>query len=333
VKLAWRLARMLGDGRFHSGEALAADCEVSRTMVWRAIHALEAAGLVIHSVTGKGYRLAEPVDWLDADALEAALPADCRKRLASLKVLDETDSTNRRLLDDGAPEPGDMRISIAEHQTGGRGRRGRRWQSPPGGGIWLSVSWLFERQPPELTALGLAAGLAVRRALAGAGVGGVLLKWPNDLVHDNRKLGGLLVELRAESQGPAFVVVGVGVNWLMPRAMRDGIAHGGGLPVTDVTELCRAAGIDRPDRTSVAASIVAELGALLADYETTGFGRWRDDWALADALVDRSVRVEAGGGDVAGTARGIDRDGALLIETAGGLERVIAGDVSVRPAT
>lgn len=333
MKLAWRLARVLGDGRFHSGETLAAEFDVSRTVVWRAIHALESAGLEIHSVTGKGYRLAEPVDWLDADALEAALPAACRERLAVLEVHDETDSTNRCLLDEGPPASGRLRVSIAEHQTGGRGRRGRRWQSPPGGGIWLSVSWLFDRQPPELTALGLAAGLAVRRALAAAGVGGIRLKWPNDLVRGDRKLGGLLAELRAESQGPAFVVVGVGVNWLIPRVMRDSIAHGGGLPATDVTELCRTSGVDRPDRTSVAAAIVAELSELLAGYEATGFEGWRDDWAKADALVDRSVRIGAGGGDLAGTARGVDRDGALLVETTDGLERVIAGDVSVRPAS
>lgn len=332
MKLAWRLARVLGDGLFHSGATLASEFDVSRTVVWRAIHALESAGLEIHSVTGKGYRLAEPVDWLDEDALEAALPAACRERLATLEMHDETDSTNRRLLDEGPPETGRMRVSIAEHQTGGRGRRGRRWQSPPGGGIWLSVSWLFDRQPPELTALGLAAGLAVRRALAGAGIGGVMLKWPNDLVYGDRKLGGLLAELRAESQGPAFVVLGAGVNWQIPRVLRDGIAQDGGLPVTDVTELCRTAGSERPARTSVAAAMVAGLGELLAGYETAGFQGWRDDWSEADSLRDRPVRVEAGGGSLAGTARGVDRDGALLVETPGGRQRVIAGDVSVRPA-
>lgn len=332
MKLAWRLARVLGDGRFHSGETLASEFDVSRTVVWRAIHALESAGLEVHSVTGKGYRLAEPIDWIDADILEAALPAPCRERLAALEVHDETDSTNRCLLDEGPPAPGRMRVSIAEHQTGGRGRRGRRWQSPPGGGIWLSVSWLFDRQPPELTALGLAAGLAVRRALAGAGVGSVMLKWPNDLVHGDRKLGGLLAELRAESQGPAFVVVGAGVNWQIPRVLRDGIAQGGGLSVTDVSELCGADGVERPARTSVAAAIVAELGELLAGYEAMGFQGWRDEWTEADALFDRPVRVEAGGGSLAGTARGVDRDGALVVETPGGRQRVIAGDVSVRPA-
>jgi biotin operon repressor BirA-like protein len=122
MKLAWRLARVLGDGRFHSGETLASEFDVSRTVVWRAIHALESAGLEVHSVTGKGYRLAEPIDWIDADILEAALPVPCRERLAALEVHDETDSTNRCLLDEGPPAPGRMRVSIAEHQTGGRGR-------------------------------------------------------------------------------------------------------------------------------------------------------------------------------------------------------------------
>jgi BirA family biotin operon repressor/biotin-[acetyl-CoA-carboxylase] ligase len=328
VKLAWQVARALGDGRFHSGETLAADFDVSRTLVWRAIHALEDVGLEIHSVTGKGYRLAEPVDWLDARRIAGSLAPACRKRIAGLRVLEETDSTNQRLLDDGPPPPGRLGVCVAEYQSGGRGRRGRRWQSPPGGGIWLSVSWLFERQPSQLTALGLAAGVAARAALQATGIEGVTLKWPNDLVCDARKLGGLLVELRAESNGPTFVVIGVGVNWRLPRGSRELALADGGLPVVDVAQLC--AGSPPPPRDLAVAALVGGLCELLSGYEENGFDAWRDAWAAADALAGRPVRVLTGDGALAGTARGVDRDGALKVETATGVERIIAGEVSVR---
>lgn len=328
--LRWRVARALADGRFHSGQKLADAFGVSRTMIWRAVRELEALGLEIHSVTGKGYRLPVPLEWLDPAALRDAVPAAPRDRLGAVTVLEETDSTNRQLLAAGPPAPGRMAVCIAEYQHGGRGRRGRHWFSPPGAGVWLSVSWLFERQPAQISALGLAAGLAARRALVEAGVPGVALKWPNDLVAGERKLGGVLAELRAESNGPAFVVLGVGVNWNMPPALRVAIAAGGGLPVTDVAELCAAAGQTPPGRTALAAALTGAFASLLADYAASGFEPWRREWAAADALAGRFVRVESGAGELKGTARGIDADGALLVETGSCLKRVIAGEVSVR---
>ena len=329
--LAWRVARLLGDGRFHSGQRLAAELGVSRTLIWRVVRELTGLGLEIHSVKGKGYRLSAPIEWLDADAVRARIPAAARERLGPVTVLDETDSTNRRLLEAGPAAPGRLPVCLAEYQHGGRGRRGRRWESPPGGGIWLSVSWLFERQPPALTALGLAAGLAARRALAETGLDAVGLKWPNDLVvAGDRKLGGVLTELRAESHGPAFVVVGVGVNWALPAAVRDAVAAAGGLAVTDVAELCAAAGRPVPSRAALAGALVGALARLLADYGATGFVPWREAWPAADALAGRFVRVELDGRELKGTARGIDADGALLIETGSCLRRVVAGEVSVR---
>ena len=331
--LAWRTARALGDGRFHSGARLAERFGVSRTAVWRAIEALAALGLEVQAVRGKGYRLAAPVEWLDPAAVRGAVPPAARALVGAVAVHDETDSTNQRLLEAGAPIPGRVAACLAECQRGGRGRRGRHWESPPGAGIWLSASWLFERQPAGLSALGLAAGLAARRALLAAGVPGVGLKWPNDLVHGDRKLGGLLVELRAESNGPAFVVVGVGVNWRLPAAARAAVRAAGGLDPTDVAGLCAEAECERPGRNAVAGALIGELAALLASYARTGFAPWRDEWPTADALAGRFVRVDFGGTELRGRASGVDADGALLVETGSCLRRVIAGDVSVRTAT
>ena len=330
--LAWRVARTLGDGRFHSGQVLAEDFGVSRTMIWRAVRELEALGLDVHSVTGKGYRLPDAVEWLDPAAVRAAVPPPARGLIGAIAVLEETDSTNQRLLEAGPPAPGRMPVCLAEYQRGGRGRRGRRWQSPPGAGVALSSGWLFERQPAQLSALGLAAGLAARRALAAIGVAEVGLKWPNDLMARGRKLGGVLTELRAESNGPAFVVVGVGINWRATDATRAAVLEAGGLPLIDLAELCGASGDEPPGRNRLAGHLAGELARLLADYGTAGFGAWRDEWTAADVLADRFVRVDSGGSELKGTARGVDADGALLIETGSCLRRIIAGDVSVRPA-
>lgn len=179
-----------------------------------------------------------------------------------------------------------------------------------------------------MTALGLAAGLAVRRALLANGVPDVGLKWPNDLTVNGSKLGGVLVDLRAEGNGPAFVVVGVGVNCRIAPVMREGIEAGGGLPVTDLAEVCGEE--EMPGRNVLAGSIIGELGRLLRDYEAGGFEPWRAEWEAADVLAGKFVRVEVGDGEMNGTARGIDPEGALLVETGSCLKRVIAGDVSVR---
>ena len=327
MRFAWKVAEALADGDFQSGQTLAEHFGVSRTVIWRAVHALESTGLEIHSVKSRGYRLSAPVEWLDEDSIRRAVAEDAPLARRDLMVMSETDSTNQRMLEKRPPPIGEMRVCCADYQSGGRGRRGRRWLSPPGAGLYLSAAWLFERQPRQLTALGLGAGLAVRRALLANGVPEVGLKWPNDLTVGGRKLGGVLVELRAEGNGPAFVVVGVGVNCRIAPVMREGIEAGGGLPVTDLAEVC---GDEMPGRNVLAGSIIGELGRLLRDYEADGFEPWRAEWESADALVGKFVRVEVGDGEMNGTARGIDPEGALLVETGSCLKRVIAGDVSVR---
>jgi BirA family biotin operon repressor/biotin-[acetyl-CoA-carboxylase] ligase len=286
-------------------------------------------GLEVRAVPGAGYRLARRVDLLDADELRAALAPRTARILADLRVHTEIGSTNGELLESDPPPPGRLSVCIAEYQRAGRGRRGRRWTTPLGGGLCLSVAWQFAATPPDLPALTLAAGVAVRRALARAAGVAVGLKWPNDIVLDERKLGGILLEMAAEAQGRCHVVVGVGINVALPP---DSLANLCDWP-RGAIDLATAFDRAPPPRRSLAAALIDALAELLAGYATSGFAPFRAEWRAADVLVNRPVRVDDAGRAALGTARAIDDDGALIVETAdGACRRVISGDVSVRGA-
>jgi BirA family transcriptional regulator, biotin operon repressor / biotin---[acetyl-CoA-carboxylase] ligase len=320
-----RLLHALADGRTHSGEELAREFGVTRAAIWKQVAKLADLGLAVEAAPGAGYRLAHGLDLLDAEAVRAALEPAVAGRLAKLEVFTELDSTNRRLLA-ASPPVGSLDVCIAEYQNLGRGRRGRRWQAPLGSGIALSVGWQFGGVPAELSALTLAVGVAVRRVLDRVAGLAIALKWPNDLVFDERKLGGILLEIQAEAHGGAHVVVGVGLNVALPTALLPSLCDWPRGAVDLTTALGRAP----PPRAVLAAALVNEIAALLADYPAQGFAAYRTEWRSADYLRGRAVRLDEATGRLFGTALGIDADGALLVETDGGKRRVVAADVSVR---
>jgi len=323
---AERLLRALADGQTHSGEALAREFGITRAAIWKQVAKLADWGLTVDAVPGEGYRLAQPIDLLDAAALEALLERKTVARLGRLEVFTELPSTNRHLLA-AAPVAGWLDVCVAEYQTAGRGRRGRRWSAPLGSGICLSVGWQFAEMPSELAALTLAVGVVVRRALKRIAGLDIALKWPNDLVFDERKLGGILVELAVEAQGGSHVVAGIGLNVaLAPRLLPELSDWPRG-----AVDLKTALGGGPPPRAALVAALVDGLAALFAEYPATGFAAYRGDWRAGDYLRGRAVRLDEAAGAVTGTALGIDADGALLIEMQGGVRRrVVAGDVSVR---
>ena len=322
------LLRALADGRPRSGEDLAQQFGVTRAAVWKHVAKLADWGLDVEALPGTGYRLRQPIELFDAAALRAALAPDVAARLASLEVFTELGSTNRHLL--AIPPPvGQVRVCLADFQTAGRGRRGRAWLTPLGGGLCLSVSWQFADAPAELAALTLAVGVVVRRALVRVAGVDIALKWPNDLVWDERKLGGILLEMTAEAQGGCHVVAGIGINVALPA---ETLATLSDWP-RGAVDLATARGGTPPSRLALAAALVAELAELFADYAAAGFAAYRGDWRAADFLKGRQVRLDEAGNALTGIAVGIEADGALVVETAAGARRrVIAGDVSVRSA-
>ncbi len=322
------LIRLLADGREHSGEALATTLAVSRAAVWKQVRQLVSWGLEVDAMAGRGYRLSAPIDLLDERVLLADLPGHARGRLRRLILADEIVSTNETLLAVADLAPGRADACLAEFQSQGRGRRGRRWVAPFGSGICLSVSWCFAEAPPQLSALSLAAGVAVRRALGNLGVGDIQLKWPNDVLWQGRKLGGILCELRAEAAGPAYVVVGIGLNVRLPPGARAAIGKTG-IEAASIEDIATR---PLPSRSTLAAALINQLILSLVEFEQAGFAPFFQEWSAADALSARAARVHRGEAVIDGVARGIDLDGALLLEVGGRLERFVSGEASLRPA-
>ncbi|HEX7048425.1 MAG TPA: bifunctional biotin--[acetyl-CoA-carboxylase] ligase/biotin operon repressor BirA [Gammaproteobacteria bacterium] len=315
-----RLLGLLADGHFHSGDALGAALGVSRAAVWKQIAALGALGLDVFRVPGRGYCLARPLELLDRERILAGLEADVHDRLVELYLLDSVNSTNTFLMEQ---DHGAVMACIAEHQQAGRGRRGRDWVSPFGANLYLSLSWPFASLPPDFPALGLAAGVAARRALADIRCNGVQLKWPNDLYANGAKLGGILLEMRGEPPGPCRVIAGIGINVAMP-------ADAAGIDQV-WTDLSRLAG-ETPSRNALATSLLNHWVTAFAAFERGGFAGFRAEWQAADLLAGCEVEVAEGKQRWRGRARGVAADGALELETIDGLRRVVAGDASLRRA-
>lgn len=314
------LVDVLASGQWHSGEALAGAAGLTRAGLAKRIAHLREWGLQVESRLGKGYRLARPLERLDEARLQDAVPHELMVTVAPL-----LDSTNRVLMD--VDPEGDPQALLAEHQSAGRGRRGRVWRSPFGANLYLSMAWTYPLWPPQLPALSLAVGVVCARALHAAGVDGVQLKWPNDLWVGDRKLGGILIEQRGESGDLCRVVVGVGINVTMNKKQADGIDQ----PWTTVDAVLASSGRDPASRNQLAADLLNGLHECLSRYTVKGFEPYRDEWCALDALRDRRVQVP-GHDRLRGVGRGIDHQGAFLIETREGLRALFSGDVSLRPA-
>jgi BirA family biotin operon repressor/biotin-[acetyl-CoA-carboxylase] ligase len=312
---------------FVSGAQLATQFGVTRSAVWKAVEELRELGTEVEAVTHQGYRLAHPASPLDAAGIRALLPPTTMSMLRQGECLGSTSSTNSVLLERGVPPSGQFDFLTAEHQDAGRGRRGRVWLAPPGGAICLSWSWCFEGMAAQLGALSLVIGVACLRALQSQGVPGVQLKWPNDLVSGDGKLGGILIEMRSESAGPVQIVVGLGLNMALGGSLRERIDASGNHPV-DLCSLVPAREV--PARNALVAALLHHGVLAMQEFTRNGFLPFCDEFSQADALRNRPVSVQGNAAVAAGIARGVDPDGALRVEQGGSIHRIIGGEVSVR---
>ncbi len=319
----YRLLHLLADGRFHSGEELGAALGVGRGAVWKVVHTLEDLELDVFAVPGRGYRLARPIGLLDRGAILEAMDPEARALVGGLDIHPTVDSTNRLLMERRAAGLASGFVCLAEHQSAGRGRRGRAWVSPFGANLYLSVLWRFELGPEALAALSLVVGVCIAETLRREGVTGVGLKWPNDVYWEGRKLAGILLEMSGESSGYCDVVVGVGINVNMPRAAGGAIDQ----PWVDLGTIG-----GRPlDRNRLAAGVLDRLLPGLTTFAMEGFEPFRVLWNELDIVSGRPVAVLTPHGTVCGTATGVDAGGALLLESDGRVQRYISGEVSLRP--
>jgi BirA family biotin operon repressor/biotin-[acetyl-CoA-carboxylase] ligase len=287
-------------------------------------------GLEIHALRGRGYRLADPLQRLDAAAIRAALRTGLQDAPFQITVLQQVDSTNAWLAAH-ASGAANGTACLAEQQLAGRGRGGRSWVSPFGRNLYLSMLWRLPAR--AVSGLSIAVGVCVAEACEALGASTISLKWPNDLivVRDGvyHKLGGILVDVSSDARhgggNSSLVIIGIGLNVDMPAALRAGIAQ----PVTDLNELTT----ERVSRNALAAQVMQKVILAMPQFELQGLAPFRARFGARDANLDRVVRVEQSGKLSTGLARGIDESGALMVETSRGLERIYSGDVSLRATT
>jgi len=241
-----------------------------------------------------------------------------------VRVAAVTDSTNAQLLTANADA--DPQVLFAEFQTAGRGRRGREWVSPFGANLYLSLAWSFSQWPRQLTALPLAVGVACARTLREVGLDAVGLKWPNDLHVEGRKLGGILIEHRAEAGGPCRVIIGIGLNVAMTGAQAQTVSQ----PWIGLHEALAAHGQPLVTRRVLASTLLRQLVLAIKTFERSGFDAFAADWSALDLTRDREVTIQGQQSSYQGIARGVDEHGALMVEALGQLQTVHSGEVSLR---
>ena len=311
------LLKLLKDGRFHSGQALGVALGVSRSAVWKQLQHLEAdLGLSIHKVRGRGYQLAAPLTLLD--------PVEIREQAPScdwpILVFDSIDSTNAealRAIERGQAAPF---LVLAERQTAGRGRRGRKWASPFAENIYYSLVLRIDGGMRQLEGLSLVVGLAVMQALRELGISGAGLKWPNDVLVGQKKIAGILLELVGDPADVCHVVLGVGINVNMQITEE----------VDQQWTSMRLESGKVFDRNHLVGELGAMLQAYLCRHQVDGFSAIQAEWEQNHLWQGRAVSLIAGVNHIEGEVLGIDSQGALRLKV-NGVEKVFSGgELSLR---
>jgi len=320
-----RILEILGQSskEYLSGEEISRQLSVSRTAIWKQMQTLKQAGYEIEAHPRRGYRLKNRPDLL--------LPYEIRDTL-STKILgqgeiyyfSEIDSTNieaKKHANLGCPEGS---IVLAETQNGGRGRLSRSWFSPTGKGIWLSVVLRPPFYPYDAPKCTLMAAVAVTKAIRN--VTGVKcgIKWPNDILYQGKKVVGILTEMSAEFDAINHVIIGMGINVNIKEQEFPA-------ELIDVaTSLSVITGHDI-SRLTLLHAVLVELENAYEGVIQRGFSEMLDEWRELSVTLGKNVNVFGGGREFSGLAVDIDNDGALLVQTDDALEKVLAGDVSIRP--
>lgn len=320
------LLALLCDGSSHSGEDLGRVLGISRAAVWKQIRQLKELGAGIHAVTGKGYCIPGGLQLLDRQKIVSGLDPGIRESISGVDIHFSLGSTNTEAMNK-ASNGFESYLVMTEHQSQGRGRRGRSWISPFGHNLYMSMLWPFQGGIAALEGLSLVCALAVKRALLRQSYNAVGVKWPNDVLFERQKLAGILLEVSGDVSGPCKVVIGIGLNIDMPLLAGRAIDQ----PFSDLKAIR-----DEPvDRNRLASILVSELVALVRIFQTDGFKPFQEEWQLADVYLGQAVEVHSGQHVQPGICRGVDEVGRLILETTEGFKHIAGGEVmpSLRPAT
>ena len=323
--LLFPVLSILSDGKFHSGEAIAKNFNVSRVLIWQVIAEAEKLGIEIFSVRGKGYSLSHSVQFLEEGKVRKSIG-----EMASwfnIKVFDVLGSTNSFLMQEapnGYPHASCVATNI---QTSGKGRRGRQWQSSLGENLTFSFLWRFTKGTSALSGLSLAVGVSLIRSLKKINLKEALLKWPNDiLVKDDevyKKLAGILIEVQGDMDGQSAAIIGVGINLKLSKNQLAKIDQ----PAIGISQCIE----DEIDPNQLLGIIIKDLTEVLAQFELNSFESFKDEWQSYDAFHDQSISISSSdGGMISGKEHGVNNTGALEVITEGGIKTFSSGEVSIR---
>lgn len=313
---------LLADGQFHSGTELAGALNISRSAIWKQLNSLTDLGLHYSAVSGKGYRLERPLVLLNQTQILAAVDERIQSLINAFDIFDQLPSTNTYLSERTLENAPSGAVCFAEQQTAGKGRRGRHWVSPFGSNIYLSILWRFQTGPMAISGLSLAVGVAVIRALKHHYTEAFHLKWPNDIYYQDKKLGGILVEVSGESDGPCAAVIGLGLNIYLPETEAAAITQ-------QWTDLTQITGQQQINRNALAGTLLNQLLLVIAEFEVCGMAEYLNEWRTYDCLKDKPATLFIGQHSYEGIVQGIDDQGLLLLTRPDGNTQAFAsGEVS-----
>ncbi|MEQ4925523.1 bifunctional biotin--[acetyl-CoA-carboxylase] ligase/biotin operon repressor BirA [Proteus hauseri] len=308
------LIEILADGNIHSGEQLGEHLGMTRAGINKHIQTLRSWGIEIQTVVGKGYQLDAPMNLLNIDKVNQEIKG------APALVIPVIDSTNQYLIQRISElKSGD--VCIAEYQSAGRGRRGRQWISPFGRNLYLSMYWKLDQGPAAAIGLSLVVGVILAEVLKAFGADDVKVKWPNDLYLNDKKLSGILVELTGKTGDVAHIVTGIGINIAMSNKNQNTIDQ----QWINLEQV----GI-KIDRNKLACTMTNSLREAFIQFEKQGLAAFIERWKSLDNFMDRKVKLIIGEKEIFGIAKGINDQGALLLEQDNKIVPYIGGEISLR---
>lgn len=314
------LINKLATGEFVSGQILGDELGVSRTAISKQINSLAEMGLDIFRVTGKGYKLVAPIELLDKAFILKMLAAN--NIHSPLEIHNIIDSTNDYLMRRIPNHVQNGQVCIAEYQSSGRGRRGRQWISPFGSHIYMSMYWLLPQGMTAAMGLNTIVALAISDAITSLYEINVQLKWPNDIYINGLKLAGILIDLEGTPNEPCHAVIGIGLNLNMPDKSGEQVDQ----PWTDLQRHTP----EKINRNELVSEIILSLVSRLEQHKASGLESVIEEWNKFDYFYDQPVRLITGQNETHGICKGINEQGALLLEINGEIKVIYGGEVSLR---
>jgi len=324
TKTSYKLLELLCDGKFHSGEALGQSLGITRSAVWKAAQQLDEYGIALESVPGRGYRIVHDIELLKQHVIAQELDDSAKNSLSDLIILDEITSTNDYLLELQKKHTGKNIACFAEYQTQARGRRGRRWVAPFGTNIYHSLLWHFKKDPAEIVGLSLPIALATVNALKRYGLkDNIAVKWPNDVLWDGRKLGGVLLDMVAEHHGYCAVVIGVGINTHMPDKYIKEIDQ----PWIDIQSITSLP----VRRNQFAGFLLNEIIHAILTFEQKGLAPSMKSWRNLDYMIGKAVSLHTANATIKGIMEDVSNKGELVLLCENNQKkRFFSGEVRLR---